>query len=314
MTIEQLHEASFKGVSFPCTVSQTTVGRAQTIHRFINSNKNSIEDQGLEPRVYRLTAVITGTNYQQTRDRLLAKIEEGGKGILIHPFYGRIENAVAFPVTIDEIMSRLGRVEIPLIFNLDESDGIPTKVTNSSSEISQKKSGVLGSFSNEVKEKFKVTNTSTGNFESAQNKLDGFVVSLIKNVTTATISGGLANGFKAAVNDFSGNINNLINDPEELGIQMTALMGDIANIYDEPEQILDVAGRFFDFGDNDTPIVQTTVGLTERALNNDTLNKTVQGSALAVAYEAAGLIEYGTVDEINSVSNSLETVFQKVVA
>jgi len=314
MTIEQLHTASFKGVTFPCTVSQTRVGRAQIIHRFINSNKNSIEDQGLDPRGYSLTAVISGTNYLQDRDRLLATIEEGGKGTLIHPFYGRIENIVAFPVTIEEKMSALGRVEIPLVFELDESEGIPTKLINSSSEISQKKLKVLDSFSTEVKDKFKVTSTATGNFESAKNKLDGFVISLIKNVTTATISGGLANGFKAAVNDFSSNINLLINNPEELGIQMTDLMGDISNLYDEPEQILEVSGRFFDFGDDDTPIVETTTGLTERALNNSTLNKTIQGSALAVAYEAAGLIEYGTVEEIDSVSNNLESIFEKVVA
>jgi len=314
MTIEQLHTASFKGVEFPCTVSRTRVGRAQIIHKFINSNKNSIEDQGLNPRGYQLTAVITGTNYLQDRDRLLAKIEEGGKGTLIHPFYGRIENIVAFPVDFEERMSALGRVEIPLVFELDESEGIPTKLINTSSEITQKKLVVLDSFSTEVKDKFKVTSTSTGNFESAKGKLDGFVISLIKNVTTATISGGLANGFKAAVNDFSKNINSLISNPEELGIQITDLMGDIANIYDEPEQILEVSGRFFDFGDDDTPIVETTTGLSERALNNSTLNKTIQGSALAVAYQAAGLIEYGTVDEIDSVSNNLESVFEKVVA
>ncbi len=274
--IEQLSQASFKGVTFPCNDASTTVGRAQIKHRFANSNKNSIEDQGLEPRIYSLTAIFQGEDYFQSRDRLLAAIEEGGKGVLIHPFYGRIESAVARPVQFDESVTSLGRVEIPLTFDLDESEGIPVKGFDSQTEITQKKDTLLSGLSDQVGSSFNVTNSFTGNFQSAQSKLIDFSNAIKANVTTATIDATISSAYNAAVESFTDSINTLIGDPVALGEEITGLIGGITGLYESPDQILSVAGKFFDFGDTDTAITQTTAGLIERALNSETLNTVIQ--------------------------------------
>lgn len=311
LELDQLHQASFKNVSFPCNVTNTTVGRAQVKHRFVNSDINNIEDTGLDPRIYRLTAIITGDNYIELRDRLLAAIEEGGKGVLNHPFYGRVENAVARPVTYSETIKTLGRLEIPITFDLDESTGIPVKGQDSLTEISQKKENVLAAINNDIAANYDLTLSFTGNFQSSSDKMLAFADALTASVTSVTIAPGFANPYRAKVNEFTQAINTLIQNPVNLAASITGLIGDIADLYETPAQVYDVVRNLFEFGEDDTPIVESTAGKIERARNNAILNQGIQKSALGVAYEAAAGIEFETVDAIDGVSTQLEEQFEE---
>jgi prophage DNA circulation protein len=312
MRLEQLNTASFKGVQFPCNSTRTSAGRAKIKHEFANSDKNNIEDQGLIPRIHQLTAIITGDNYRQTRDRLLAAIESPGPGVLIHPFYGRIENAEALPVSFDENVRTLGRIEIPITFEVSDSAGVPAVTANSPAGVTKRKDNLLNSLSLNVAGGFKVTNSFTGNFKAAQDKITEFIDEVSDNAVTTSISPDLASNFRAKVDTFRRNINNLIQDPSNLGESMTEIMNDISGLYETSEQTFEVISRFFDFGNADVIINETTVGLTERANNNSVLNSTVKASALAIGYESASLTDFRTIPEINTVSRKLEAVYREL--
>lgn len=308
--LENLSVATFKGVRFACNDTTTTAGRALIKHEFANSDKNNVEDQGLIPRIYQLTAIIFGDNYETERDQLLAAIEGAGAGVLIHPFFGRVENAVALPVTFDQTLKRLGRVEIPITFEISDAEGIPAISQRSTSGITNLKNSLLSSVTEDFGNSFSVTNSFTGNFNAAQEKLSGFVEALGDNVTVTSVATEASAAFRSKVDSFARNINTLISNPDQLAQGVTGLINDVSGLYDTAEQTLDVARRFFDFGDNDTLIIATTAGLIERINNNESFNDAVKSSALGVAYEAAALIDYRTVSEVDSTSRALELVYR----
>jgi len=310
LELDQLSVATFKGVRFPCNDTTTTVGRAKIVHRFANSNKNNVEDQGGNPRVYQLTAIILGENYIRDRDQLLSAIESPGTGVLIHPFYGRIENAEAMPVTFDETVKRLGRVEIPITFEISDSEGIPAITQRSTSGITSLKDSLIDTTSTDFANTFNVTNSFTGNFNAAQDKLTSFVGAINDNVTITSVTEQSAASFRSKLDTFTRNINTLISSPTQLAQGVTGLMNDISGLYDTPEQTLDVSRRFFTFGNDDTPIIATTAGLIERLQNQQIFNETVQASSLGVAYEAAALTQFRTVNEVDETSRALETVYR----
>jgi len=88
LQLSDLFEASYKNVAFLSPSTTITGGRKDILHEFPNRDLQNIEDLGLRPRSFTITAIITGDLYIVQRDRLLAKLEEGGTGVLVHPFFG----------------------------------------------------------------------------------------------------------------------------------------------------------------------------------------------------------------------------------
>lgn len=309
--LEKLNVASFKGVRFPCNETTTTAGRAKIKHEFANSNKNNIEDQGGIPRVYQLTAIITGEDYEIQRDKLLKAIESAGAGVLIHPFYGRVENVVAMPVTYSESMRRLGRVEIPITFEISDSEGIPAVTQRSSSNISNLKDSLITATTDDFANKYEVTNSFTGNFQAAQEKTAEFAGAVSEAVTLRTAGNKVAE-YRAALDTFSRNINTITGSPSALASSVTALVNGISQLYDTAEETIDSVRRLTNFGTTDADSVATTAGLIERKRNNRAFNDAVQATALGVSYESATLAEYRTVEDIDTVSRSLEAVYARL--
>ena len=314
MDLSSLQTATFKGVEFPCNDTTTTVGRSFVEHSFANSNIKNQEDQGGNPRVFQLTAIITGINYELTRDRLLKAIEEAGVGVLIHPFYGRFENVVAMPVTYNESMDKLGTLELPITFKISDSEGIPAVTQLSVAGITNRRNATIAATTGDFSDTFSVSDEFVGNFNAAQDSGTNLVTAINNNVKITSIFAANASEFFANLNAFSQNINALIGRPKDYGEGITGLINDITGLYDTSAQTYDVARRFFTFGDDDTPITPTTASLTERKKNNQTFNEAVQISALAVAYDAATRVDYRTIGEVDEVSRQLDAQYRKLRA
>lgn len=312
MRIEDLETASFKGVEFKFISTSTRVGRARIKHEFTNSNKNNIEDQGLDPRTYRLTAVISAINYRAERDRLLDAIESPGLGTLRHPFYGTIENAAVMPVEFDESIKNMGRIEFPLVFEISDSEGVPVVTRISTSSVNNLAENTVSVVSDDFGSNFFVTDGFAGNFESAQDKNTSFIDAILNNVNITSILPSNSASYLASIDFFTRNSNALIGNPEGLGEGITDLILDIAGLYDTPVQTYNVSKRFFNFGDDDVTISPSTAGLVERSANNLAYNEAVQVSAMSVAYEAASLRGYATVNDIDDVSRELESEYRKL--
>ena len=83
-----LHEASFKGVVFQVTGLDDEIARAIVRNEYPHRPGADLDDLGCRPRTGTLHAVFFAEDYPAVFMALLAKIDEGGSGELVHPIFG----------------------------------------------------------------------------------------------------------------------------------------------------------------------------------------------------------------------------------
>ena len=92
--IDNLQPASFRGVPFHVESDTLSAGRRVQTHEYPGRDKPYTEDIGRASRKGSIEAFLIGNDYMAARDRLLAALEQGGPGELVHPWYGRMSISV----------------------------------------------------------------------------------------------------------------------------------------------------------------------------------------------------------------------------
>jgi len=322
MNVNQLHEASYRGAFFFVASSEIGGGRKDAKKEFINSDLQIIEDLGKLQREFTITGSISDrfnvdgkvvTSYIQMRDSLLAALEKGGTGILIHPWYGRVENVVCRTFTINENIGKLGDADISITFAISNTDGIPTSNPYVLTGISTKADSVIDSAVSIFKTIWGITAGATGNFDSAVTKCTNFITAVNSATSPVAALADEINEHTRLVNNFSSDIVTLVSNPNDLADSISSTMLSINNLYSSPESALVAFTGLFDFGDDDIASPYNTFITVERKKNRTIFNSTVQASALSYSYLNASQVEYKTVEDINLAESKLEAQYQKMV-
>lgn len=312
---ERLEPASFKGAPFLVNALSTEIGPKDVKHEYVNSSRQNIEFLGRQPKTFGIICVIhgTGQDYLDRRDALVRAVEEGGPGLLVHPTFGRLENYVARRGTLSEpIVSRLGRAEWPLTFDLDTGGANPEPNNNALPVIARNSDEVEKSLNEAIARGFEVT--SAVNSIDAQGNLNGFADTLT-SVTTGTAQlADKVNTYSAAVADFRESIPQLIQDPQALADSTLNLISEINSLYPTVTETITVFSGLFDFGDNLSEIFPTTVKRAERRTNRALVNGSTQIMALSQAYVLAADRQYTTTDDVEQQQQQLENQYQKIIA
>ncbi len=314
MAIIETKPGAYKGVSFLVITSSTAGGRKDVLFEYPNSDRQKIEDLGLRPRAYSMSVIIPHENYLQDRDNLLRALEDGDKGPLDHPFYGKIENVRARSFTITEKLSDLGRAELQITFAVDNDIGIPQKADNAISEASVQNAILNDSIAADIAADYEVDEGFFGNFQDAQDLLNGTADVFADVVSVATAITTEINQYAANINEYSTKINQLVSIPQDLANSVKNIFSTINTLFASVENTFEAftSGNFFDFGDNDLDIHLTTQGRVQRAQNRDVINQAMQTFSLGYAYLNAAQIEFQTVDDIDAVNVILEDQYGKI--
>jgi len=88
--IDDIEDASFRGVGFFVEKNQTKGGRRVANHQYPRRDKPYAEDMGRKQRGYTLDAYTIGDTAMGDRDTLIAALEQAGPGTLIHPTFGTL--------------------------------------------------------------------------------------------------------------------------------------------------------------------------------------------------------------------------------
>ena len=295
--LEELLPASYKGIGFLVSSSSIVGGRKDQLHEFPNSNKQTIEDFGLLPRSYSLTAWITGEKYLANRDALLSALEDGEAGVLSHPFYGEIQDIVARSFTISETMSELGRAEISIKFDISNDIGLPQQTENTLSTINSNNVLLQDAAIAEIAENWEVDESFSGNFASAQDKLSSLSDTYSSASSVVVQATDKINEFNSDVSSFSNDINSLIKKPQELADSIKNISSGMDALFVTADSQFEAWKGLFGFGDSDIESVNVTAGTTQRNNNNSVLNSSMQCQALGYAYVAGASATYHTVEE-----------------
>lgn len=316
--IDELHEGSYKGVTFLISVSNITGGRKDVLHSFPNSNRQTVEDLGLRPRVYNVTAIINADihnqNYIQRRDAFLTILEQGGVGTLVHPFYGQLDNIVARNWTLVENLTELGRGSINIVFTVSDDLGVPVRSQNTLSVIEQSNSAFLAAINTDLAAQYKVDPRNLNSFTDAIATLNEVVDEFRNETSFLQAAADQIDSFTNELNDFEANITSLIVAPQNLADSITSLFTTVGNLYPTVEATADVLAGFFDFNDDKVTRTQNTTSRIERTTNDNIVKATVQNMSLGLAYFNTAQIDFETVTDIETKADELELQYQKVIA
>lgn len=313
MTIQaELQPASFKNVPFLVTGTSTSGGRKTVTHEFVNSDKRNVEDLGLLQKTFNITAVIASPNYIAKRDNLVRALEEGGRGELIHPFFGKV-NVVAKPYTVTENLDALGEATFSLVFERSELNANPQPSGASQATIDKLADTAQESIASSIGDNFSVSSQFVRNFVAAENKL-GAVADDITNASKfLTQNAQRINSFSATVDSFRNSIRTLINSPVELGNSVVGLYDSLRSLSEIPEDINKALNTLFDFGDDEPDIAPLNAERIERKSNNDLIDSSIKTLALVNSYREVVNIDFSTVDDIDNEQDRLDSLFYVVV-
>lgn len=113
---ERLKPAHFKGVPFYIDKHELSGGRRVVDHVFPLKDTVWTEDMGRKQRVFSLDLFLLDKDYFAHRDKLLAVLEEGGPGILSHPYLG-IKTVEAVSYSMSEGKEQGGMVTFNVTFH-----------------------------------------------------------------------------------------------------------------------------------------------------------------------------------------------------
>jgi len=316
--VDELSPGSYKGVSFLIANSRVAGGRKDVLHSYPNSDRQTIEDLGLKPRVFDVAAIINSDadneNYIQRRDRFLAILEEGGPGTLIHPLYGQIENIVARNWTLVEDLTELGDGKINITFTVSNDLGVPVKSQNTLSVIEKANDDLLAAINSDVAENYTVNTSNLNSFTDAVAILDDMVTEFNSNTNFLQANADKINAFTKDLSEFEANITTLIISPQALSDSINNLFTTIGNLYPTVEATADVLAGFFDFNDGKTVRDETTASRIQRNNNDNLMKASMQNMSLSLAYFSTAQIDFETVADIETRADALEIQYQKVIA
>lgn len=315
------HEASYRGAFFYIKSSKIKGGRKDAKKVFIGSDLQTIEDFGLEQKIFTVNGSISDrrdnsgniiTPYSEMRAALITALDKGDVGILMHPWHGRLENIACRTYDLDEDVSDLGDASISITFEVSNTDGIPISNPFVLMGISTKAAAVAAVASSVFGAIWKVTASATGNFQAGVNKCEDFIDAVNDATNPVATLADEINEHTNLVTTFGNKIVSLISNPTDLSESIDGIMASIGNLFATPAGTLAAFKNLFVFGDNDIDPPHTTFISEERKNNNDIFTAMIQGTALSYSYLAASEIEYETVEEINEEEASLEEQYQKL--
>lgn len=318
---EELEPASYRGVSFLVVSVSTAGGRKDSKKQFVDSDLQNIEDLGLNQRIFTVNAVVSErssidgsviTPYLQSRNALLDALEsDAGPGILVHPWYGRLENIVCRTWSIEENIRNLGDGRITIVFEISNTDGVPiatefvlTRVSLKHEDVIETSKGIFETIWNVTSETFTDGLAKANSFIEAVNAATAPITTLATKINQHT----------NLISNFSVNVTSLIAAPVALSDAITGIMFSVGGLFSTSNGTLIAFTNLFDFGDNDVDSSFVTSITLERDNNDDVFNAMVQAQALSYAYFNTSQIEFETVQSIEDAADVLEVQYQKLIA
>jgi prophage DNA circulation protein len=316
--LEELFPASFRGVPFLTDSTNTSGGRKTVTHEFVNSSRRNVEDLGKLLKTFNVTGVVTGANYLQDRDRLIGALEQSGKGVLSHPFFGRVE-VVAKPYSVAETQRSLGEAVFTMVFELADDQVLPQPAQSSTAQVSDTATIAIDALATDVADFFSIPSGFTLANAAATSLMADISANFAKVEDLFSPVATEVAEFSSSLQEFTDDTAELLNNPSALGNDIKGLFAQtIALVTSVPDR-LEVLQEFFGFNDtSDNLFAATDVGnaiTAEQAqliTNEQMLTRQMRITSLVQGYNGVAQTEFTNTDELDAAQAILEAQFQAV--
>lgn len=305
----QLKRASYKGVEFQFESVSTTGGLRTIKFNYPGSDRQAIEVQGKAPRNYPISIIIPHDNYHARKAELYRVLEDGEKGVFVHPVDGEVNNVINGIFTLTEITSEIGKAKITVTFEVDDAPGIPQQSGNLASQVQQQSTLLNTQLAADLGDNYKASLNFSGNFSDALDNIDNISAAIAGAITTSTPIPELSSEINRSLKAFNASVGDLAQAPTALASSVSGLFESTNSLFADTADTLGAMQNLFDFGANDPIVRNNTAGRAERNRNRDLIRTNMKTQALSYAYLNAVQVDYATTDDLGIVQDSLESQY-----
>lgn len=342
---KQLRPASFDDFSFLCPEESISVaGRKIVKHDYPNSNKRFAQDLGPLPPDYACEAVIKSSpgtgDFLQRAKNFKQKLNKKGPKKLVLPHQG-VLRVVALPYGVSYSQKSVGVVIFTLKFTVSNANEIPSAAPATIEDVYEKGDENRLKVQKIFEEEYEVPKDRKNVFTAA-NDFRRSVVDTVRAYTAKAIV--INSDIQKIVRDIESDLTTLIRDPIRLAEKLffgnialanglfaafSAVFAEVVSLFDGDEPLkkpsadgaLVLAKFGADFKDNGTdqsvsdfPLwPEDTGSRVQRNKNRVLMIEGVRINSLILGFEVAANFDYETTEEISSVVDSLETVYNDLL-
>ena len=311
MTIQNIAKlplASYKNVEFHYQDSTIDGGRKTITHEYPDTNTRYVEDLGRLEKTFSINAIIDTNVSFNDRDALIKVLEEEGIGVLIHPTFGS-QNVSLKGYNIVDNINELGVSRFSLTFEVAEFNKFPVDTKGNKGFLAKLKTSVLGGSEASFDAAWESVKDNKAKFDSANASLKKTGRGLERASQLVQGSADTFSDFSTSINELIDSSASLVQSPSVLASKIRTTFDNLEVAYDSSQDVFDTAKALFGLDSADRNITGTSQIQKDIQTNQEQLTNIVNSSALALAYNAAGNIEYKTLDELNSINSFLEDGF-----
>jgi prophage DNA circulation protein len=132
--LDDIADASFRGVPFFVDREKTRGGRRVANHQYPLRDQPYAEDLGHRQRTYTLDAYTLGDTAIRDRDTLITALETKGPGTLIHPTFGTMRLQVEDWSVSEDLIKEMRICRFDLTFVEPGDIAVPTVTADTSAQ------------------------------------------------------------------------------------------------------------------------------------------------------------------------------------
>lgn len=291
MLLADLQPASFRGVRFLVPKDTWEEGRNSIKHKYPDASFQYVEDNGLIPPEFKVTAILHGANLPGQLKALRSALTRPGPGTLRHPYFGSQFVMVMGPYRGERQDSDSGVITLEISFAVTGPPIFPGAVSGIAAVVSGLASGAVASM-------FQA-------FSAAYGYSDGGASTATRTALSdgiGAIAGALAEAFGVG-DDLLAESSNVADEPERLADMIEdALRAPIDDDTITAERLVagyrDVADAAALVTDEALAIDATTVERDARQAAMHTLGSICEAAAYCCLAESMAARTYKTADAV----------------
>lgn len=307
---DQLQPASFRGVPFHVSGTDSQLGRRTVVHEYPLRDKPYAEDLGRKAREFSIEAFVIGDQYTKARDKLIDALEAYGSGELVHPSRGRGQ-VVVTSARLSESSAEGGLAKFSITFTESGAPRNPSRQSDTKTKVktaaAKAKTSMLEKFAKSLGLDGLPDFVSTEALASVNASLNS-----IRIEAASLIGNALMPEFLLQLSGIASNVTSLMRMPADLAFGLMGMVQGLAGIAGGPISALSSLRGLFSFGATSTVDPYATPSRQQQTINhNAVVELTRQAAVIEAAIASTDIIPASYSDAIalrDELADQLETL------
>ncbi len=322
----QWRAGSYKGIPFFIESHELSGGNRNVVHEFPQKNTPYTQPLGRKARAYTLELYVLGDDVWSQRDAMIAACEDGFEsGDLVHPYFKETKKVFVddFRVFEDKGNGRVAKFTIT--FREEGSPDFPSSTKDGPFALLQKAIAVKNAVSAAFQTAYQVTQLPGDLIDFAKAQVGSFTASVtaslqgIQGNATALANMTTANAALSASASLA--TGSIVGNPSSLFTQVSSILDQIGGVglpssdrvVEDDKDALLAYSRFYEFGDDDAVIPETTLTRIQQKEAMDAFNVMVKSIAVSNACVIAADTDFSSFQEAKAEQDRLTLILDSLI-